>query len=168
MIFRDFFIDDVVADIAKRDVVIPPSHRQSKEQFITANRILSIPILSLFCGYKPNQERQIHKKHNDATFDFTAAAGQNRIAVNRHIKQVRIIFRQRDSSQNDRAHTVPQKMDHDRRDQGTAVIKRLIVMTLSTGRIPASNAPPCANVNKPVDTIIAAAMLPLLFIIWYK
>ena len=50
----------------------------------------------------------------------------------------------------------------------TAVIKRLIVMTLSTGRIPASNAPPCANVNKPVDTIIAAAMLPLLFIIWYK
>ena len=47
----------------------------------------------------------------------------------------------------------------------TAVIKRLIVITLSTGRIPASKAPPCANVNNPVDTITAATILYLLFII---
>ena len=33
----------------------------------------------------------------------------------------------------------------------TAVTKRLIVITFSTGSIPASKAPPCTNVNNPVD-----------------
>ena len=41
----------------------------------------------------------------------------------------------------------------------TAVTKRLIVITFSTGSIPASKAPPCANVNNPVDIRTATTML---------
>ena len=51
----------------------------------------------------------------------------------------------------------------------TAVTKRLIVITFSTGSIPASKAPPCTNVNNPVDIRTAATIFimfqrfPLLY-----